>query len=174
MICPLCGTTNIEGADTCEECKNSLVDLHLQPPATEIERSLLKDRVSDLQPKTPPIVVAPNARIKDVLDTLVRNVIGCVFVVENNEIVGVFTERDALLRLSTNVDEFADRPVSEVMTPQVKSLEADAKIAFAVRMMDQGGYRHVPVVTSDGSFEGVISARDILRYLHDKMAGTAT
>ena len=173
MICPLCGATNIEGADTCEECKNSLVDLHLQPPATEIEKSLLQDRVSDLDPKSP-IVVAPNARVKDVLDTLVKNVIGCVFVVENNEIVGVFTERDALMRLSTNVDEFADRLVSEVMTPQVKSLEADAKIAFAVRMMDQGGYRHVPVVTSDGSFEGVISARDILRYLHDKLADTAS
>lgn len=173
MICPLCGTTNIEGADTCEECKNSLVRLHLQPPATEIERSLLRDRVSDLQPKTP-IAVAPDARVKDVLDTLVKNVIGCVFVVDNNEIVGVFTERDALLRLSTDVDEFADLPVSEVMTPQVKSLEADAKIAFAVRMMDQGGYRHVPVVSSDGSFEGVVSARDILRYLHDKMAGTAS
>ena len=172
MNCPLCGATNIEGADTCEECKNSLVDLHLQPPATEIEKSLLKDRVSDLKPKSP-IVVAPDARVKDVLDTLVKNVIGCVFVVENNEIVGVFTERDALMRLSTNIDEFADLPVSDVMTVPVKSLQADVKIAFAVRMMDQGGYRHVPVLTSDGSFEGVISARDILRYLHGKMAGAA-
>lgn len=172
MICPFCGATNIEGADTCDECKNSLVDLHLRPPATDIEESLLKDRVSDLQPKSP-IAVAPDARVKDVLDTLVKNVIGCVFVVEDNEIVGVFTEQDALMRLSTDVAEFADRPVSEVMTPQVKSLAADAKIAFAVRMMDQGGYRHVPVVTSEGSFEGVISARDILRYLHDKLAGTA-
>jgi CBS domain-containing protein len=149
------------------------VDLHLQPPATEIEKSLLKDRVSDLKPKSPPIVVAPDARIKDVLDTLVKNVIGCVFIVENNEIVGVFTERDALMRLSTNVDEFADLPVSDVMTVPVKSLQADVKIAFAVRMMDQGGYRHVPVLTSDGSFEGVFSARDILRYLHGKMAGAA-
>jgi predicted transcriptional regulator len=173
MICPLCGATNIEGADTCEECKNSLVDLHLQPPVTEIEKSLLKDRVSDLAPKSP-IAVAPDACVKDVLDTLVKNVIGCVFVVENDEIVGVFTEQDALMRLSTNVDEFGNQPVSEVMTRQVRSLEADAKIAFAVRMMDQGGYRHAPVVTSDGGFEGVISARDILRYLHDKMASTTS
>ena len=173
MICPYCGATNIEGADTCEECHNSLVDLHLPAPATEMERSLLTDRVSDLEPKSP-IAVSPHARVKEVLDTLVENVIGCVFVVENGEIVGVFTEQDALMRLSTDVAEFADRAISEVMTPQVKSLEADAKIAFAVRMMDQGGYRHVPVVTADGSFEGVISARDILRYLHDKMAGTAS
>ena len=118
--------------------------------------------------------VAPNATDLPTVCVLCSHNCGLRVDVENNEIVGVFTERDALLRLSTNVDEFADRPVSEVMTPQVKSLEADAKIAFAVRMMDQGGYRHVPVMTSDGSFEGVISARDILRYLHDKMAGIAT
>ena len=42
---------------------------------------------------------------------------------------------------------------------------ADAKIAFAVQRMDQGGYRHLPIVDRDEKLTGIISVRDIMRYL---------
>ena len=169
MICPFCGAQNIEGVDTCEQCKNSLAEAHIQQPATEVESSLLSNKVRDLEPKKP-IVVAPDTPIAEVLDTLVENVIGCVFVVdEQGEIVGVFSERDALRRLGSDASEFQNRPISDVMTPRVNCLEERANVAFAVRMMDQYGHRHIPVVNDSRDFKGVISARDILGFLRQRL-----
>lgn len=169
MICPSCGEVYIEGADTCSQCGNSVADAHVQQPATPVEASLLRDKVRELSPKSP-IVVSPETPVKAVLDTLVENVIGCVFVVdEQGKIVGVFSERDALRRLGASVSQL-DGPISEIMTPRVNCLEQNAKIAFAVRMMDQYGHRHIPVVHDESrEFEGVISARDILRFLRSKL-----
>ena len=173
MICPSCGADYIEGADTCDACGQSVAEAHVYQPATVVEKSLLRDLVKDLGPKAP-IVVSPDATVDTVLDTLVENIIGCVFVVDDTgKIVGVFSERDALRRLGKDITKFNNRPISEVMTPTVNCLEENAKVAFAVRMMDQSGHRHVPVVNDDRDFEGVISARDVLRFLRDKMLETS-
>ena len=87
--------------------------------------------------------------------------------------VGVFSERDALRRIGVDVADHADAPVSEFMTPNPQSLDADAKIAFAVRMMNLGGYRHIPVLNDNGQPTGVISVRDILDYLAGKIGSVA-
>ena len=46
----------------------------------------------------------------------------------------------------------------------------DAKIAFAVQRMDLGGYRHLPIVDREGQLSGIISVRDILEYLTERMS----
>ena len=173
MICPSCGAEYIEGADTCDACGQSVVEAHIHQPATAVEKSLIRDLVRDLVPRAP-IVVGPNTPVDKVLDTLVENIIGCVFVVDDaGKIIGVFSERDALQRLGKDITKFNNRPISEVMTTRVNCLEETAKVAFAVRMMDQSGHRHIPVVNDDRDFEGVISARDILRFLHVKIVESA-
>jgi len=59
--------------------------------------------------------------------------------------------------------------VSQFMSTNPETLQADAKIAFAVHRMDLGSYRHVPVVDGQRRPIGVVSVRDILRYLTDSM-----
>ena len=173
LLCPYCDQGYIEGADFCERCGQPLDDQHLPTPSTLVEQSLLKDRVSVLSPKEP-IVVAPDASVGDVLNILVDREIGCVFIVDDSKVVGVFSERDALLRLDAESVGQLDRPVSDFMTPSPQKITADSKIAFAVRMMDQGSYRHVPVVDDEDRPTGVISVRDILAYLTDKIASGAS
>jgi CBS domain-containing protein len=95
-------------------------------------------------------------------------------IVENSKIVGVFSERDALLRLDVELNDELTRPVSDFMTPSPQKITADSKIAFAVRMMDLGSYRHVPVVDDEDRPVGVISVRDILGYLTEKMTSGAS
>lgn len=167
-VCPYCDNPNIEGVDVCDQCGQPLDDLHLPNPSTLVERSLLKDRVSVLDPKKP-VSVPPNAKTAEVLQTLVDCGIGCVLIVKDNALIGIFSERDALLRINDQAVEFGKRPISDFMTPAPQTLQLDAKIAFAVQMMDLGGYRHVPVVDADNRPVGIISVRDILRYLTDKM-----
>ena len=169
IICPHCDQENIPGADICEHCGNSLSDLNLPVPGTKVERSLMRDRVKMLT-SMPALTVAPTTPVSEVLRLLNERHLGCVMVVENRKLVGVFTERDALLRLGAEAASLGARPVSEFMTPNPQTLRLDAKIAFAVQRMDLGGFRHVPVVSKDGEPLGVISVRDILDYLTEKIA----
>jgi len=172
-ICPSCDTANIDGVDTCERCGQPLSDLYLSDPRTGVERSLLSDRVTVLQPK-PPIVVAANTTVGEVLRKLFKASIGCVLVVDDeNNIVGIFSERDAVRRLGTQAQQVLERPISEFMTSDPECLVSDSKIAFAVHRMDLGGFRHGPIVDQEGKPIGVISVRDILRYLTEKIAATA-
>jgi 2-oxoglutarate ferredoxin oxidoreductase subunit beta len=145
------------------------VDSDLPIPATEVERSLLADRVGVLDPNEP-LTVTPETPVRDVLRVLVEKKIGCVLVVDEGKLVGIFSERDALIKLNQRANELGDRPVSEFMTAKPESLEEGAKVAFAVQRMDLGGYRHVPIVDEEQQLTGVISARDILHYLTEKMA----
>ncbi len=166
--CPLCDFENIEGEDLCQQCGQPLSDSHLKRPPTAVERSLIRDRIESLKPATP-IAVDPSTPVGDVLKLLVKHRIGCVLVGDGSQLAGVFTERDAIAKLAGKMDEFGQAPVSQFMTPTPQTLEADAKIAYAVRQMDQGGYRHIPIVDGQDVPVGIISVRDILQYFTDKM-----
>lgn len=168
IICTQCNTENIEGIDVCETCGQPFSDAHLPKPATKVERSLVRDRVNALEPRKP-IVVSSDTKVQAVLNLLVEESIGCVLVVDNGKLVGIFSERDALMRLNTEAAQFADRPISDVMTTNPKQLQRDAKVAFAVQLMDLEGVRHVPVMDPEGGATGIISVRDILRYLTEQM-----
>ncbi len=168
MICPYCGADNLDGVDDCPECGQSLSDAHLPDPPTVVEQSLLADRVQVLDPQTP-VVVAADTPVRDVLRAMVDGGTGCVVVADGNRPVGIFSERDALMRVNTEASTLGDRPVSAFMTAPPETLEPDAKVVFAVQRMDVGGFRHIPIVDEDGELAGIVSVRDILRYLADKM-----
>lgn len=168
IVCPDCGHENISGTDECQQCHQSLTSLSRPRPASGIERSLSKDPIALLSPKSP-LTVGPNEPVGRVLRTLVEKSIGCVIVVEDGNVTGIFSERDALMRLNVNAAQLANSPISEFMTPSPETLQMDDKIAFALHKMDLGGYRHIPILT-DGKIAGVISIRDILAYMTDKVA----
>lgn len=166
--CPVCDAENIEGDDHCRECGVSLSDSHLYEARNPVERGLLKDRISLLTPKVP-ITVKDSSTIGEVLTLMVERGIGCVFVVaDDGSLVGVFSERDALLRLNP-ADPAYGSPIATVMSKGPQGLSHNSKIAYAVHQMDLGSFRHVPIVDESENIEGVISVRDILRYLNAKM-----
>lgn len=169
IVCPYCDYENIEGSDLCEECSQPLTEMYLSAPSTPVEKSLLRHRVRHLLPRAA-LTTAPETKVRDVLRLLVEHSVGCVVIIDEEERpLGVFTERDALLKLNTRAVELGDLPVSEFMTPNPQTLDSTAKVAFVVQRMDQGGYRHVPIVDEEGRVNGVISVRDILRYFTEKM-----
>ena len=166
--CPYCGAENIPGIDACEECGQPLSEVHGDAPLNEIERSLIKDRVAVLTPKQP-CTVGLDATVGEVLHEMAANRIGCVMIVDDGKPVGIFSERDALMKLNTEAATLSDRPISEFMTANPETLKDSAKIAFAVQRMDLGGYRHLPIVSSDRQLQGIISVRAILNYLTERM-----
>jgi CBS domain-containing protein len=168
IVCPYCQAENIEGADLCVECKGSLAELSVRIPASRVEADLLRDRIERLWPKSPS-AVAPQTPVGQVLQKMVDERIGCVMIVEGEQLIGIFSERDALMKINADAPRLSTRPISQFMTANPVTLEANDKIAFALQKMDVGGYRHIPILFS-GKLVGVISIRDILRYLTERIA----
>ena len=171
LPCPYCDAEVIEGADSCDACGQPLTESHLPIPATKVERALLSDRVRLFQDRRP-VLVSPAMPVREVMRLLVDKKVGCVLVADQGKLVGIFSERDALMKLGERAAELGGHPVSEFMTSPVQSLPPTAKIAFGVLRMDQGGYRHVPVVNDRGEIAGIFSVRDILSYLTRKLSGS--
>ena len=168
-VCPFCDHDNIEGADVCEQCEQPLSEEYLKDePLSDIERRVLKDRVSTLKPKVP-ITVSADTTLGQAMNVLLEEQIGCVVVEEEGKPVGIFSERDALMKVGARMSELSDAPVGEFMTQNPNTLDLNAKVAFAIHRMDLGSFRHIPIVTEDGDLTGIISVRDILRYLTETM-----
>jgi CBS domain-containing protein len=168
IICPYCQTENIEGADECDQCNQPLNEMGVRVPATSVEADLMRDRIEKLWPKRPS-TVAPNTTVGDVLKKMVSETIGCVMVVDGGKLVGIFSERDALMKLNVDAAKSFAKPISQFMTQNPVTLDTGDKIAFALHKMNVGGYRHLPILF-DGNLAGVISIRDILRYLTERVA----
>src|SRR5205085_8925731 len=91
--------------------------------------------------------------------------IGALLVVDDRgKLVGIFSERDLLTRIAGLHDGYAKLPIEKFMTPKPEAVTASDTLAFALHKMDVGEYRHMPVV-EDGRPVGMISVRDMLRYI---------
>ncbi len=88
--------------------------------------------------------------------------IGALLVLEKGKIAGIFTERDALNKiLAAGLDPDSTK-LSEVMATKLQTIRADKPLAYALHLMAEGGFRHVPVVGDNGEPLGMVSARDAL------------
>lgn len=161
MICPDCGHDNISGVDTCEACGQPLVQF--DPSGCELEQSISRHSISVLNPKTP-VTVNSSVSLREAVAQLVEHRIGALLVVENDVLVGIVTERDVLNRVSED-PAMLDKPVFDSMTRSPESVKPQDSIAYALHAMDLGGYRHLAIVDDTGRPTGIISIRDILRFL---------
>jgi len=86
-----------------------------------------------------------------------------VIISDDGRVAGIFTERDLLTRvLGEKVD--LESPISDWMQPVVETLSSNATIGEAVRLMNEKGFRNVPLV-KQGELVGSISVFDIITYL---------
>lgn len=166
MICPSCQHDNIPGMDSCEECGQTLT--RMEEPRSEWERAISEQPVRVLAPRKP-VTVPAHTTVRAAVKYMVDHRIGCLLVEDQGTVAGIFTERDVLNRVLPD-RETLDQPVSRVMTPAPQTICLDDSIAYAMHEMAVGGYRHLPVAGSDGAAVGMISARDLVRYLSTRFA----
>lgn len=161
--CPYCTEENLPGVDACAHCGQDLTSLDQPGQSSALEASLAEATIERLRPREA-VMVPPEATIEEVVAELCRRRIGCVLVGSPDRLVGIFSERDVLLRVAHRYDQVRSQPVAELMTPEPETLEIDSPIAFALNRMSVGDFRHLPI-TRDGRLVGVISLRDVLGLL---------
>ncbi|MEM7226898.1 MAG: CBS domain-containing protein [Pseudomonadota bacterium] len=108
--------------------------------------------------------VAPHTSVKEVIAELTRLRVGALVVVDSaKEPVGIVSERDVVrVADAKGADAFAMN-VDEIMTPDPKTCYPEDKIEAVMKRMNDGGFRHMPVVEA-GKLAGLISIRDVVRH----------
>ena len=128
-----------------------------------IQGALLTAPVSELAMREP-VLVDASTTITEAVNLMNQHRIGCLLVLRDGKLAGIFTERDVLKRVVFHDGAGAQR-VDSVMTPKPETLRSTDTLAFALNRMSDGGYRHVPIVSRDGTPIGVLSVKDVVTFL---------
>jgi CBS domain-containing protein len=136
----------------------------------DLARNLKIDSVSRLAP-TAPLQISPNHTIADAVALMRQEGVGSVLVCQGSRIVGIFTERDLMRRVLAPGKPLT-LPVAVCMTPNPEQVHPKDSIAAALRRMEEGGYRHLPVVGESGKALGVLSVKQVVHYLVEHFPST--
>ncbi len=116
--------------------------------------------------------VLPTVTISEAVAEMNRQRVGCMLVIDEGRLVGVFTERDVLKRVvGAGVDPTRTR-VAEVMTSSVITVSPDATVEQAMVIFTEKRCRHLPVI-EQGRLVGTISIGDITRWMADSSRAEA-
>jgi CBS domain-containing protein len=180
LTCPACGRPYLSGEEVCENCGADLTATDTSETSLAAESPLLSRplRMLGLQA---PATIEGTVPVGGALTVMHDAGVDCLLVTEHGRLAGIFTERDAVLKLTDRrltigvVRRRVSRMlrhvrlgtrtlVGEVMTPDPVVLHPDESVAVAINKMAVGGFRHIPVVDGDRPV-GVIAAKDVFRHV---------
>ena len=122
---------------------------------------MLSQRVRSIIGQHGFVAAPPSTTVRQAAELMAREHVGAVVVVEDDHLVGIFSERDAVFRVVARGLEPAATPLAEVMTPAPVTIEPDRSFGHAMAVMQEHHCRHLPVV-ENGRPIGIVSARNAL------------
>jgi len=106
--------------------------------------------------------ISPKASIQDALAILEEHNVGALPILDNDELVGIFSERD-LARLLAQSNSFSlNTLIEKVMTRKVFTITPSTKTEECMQIMTDKHIRHLPVM-DEGKLIGIISIGDVLK-----------
>ena len=166
MHCPVCGHDNLIGAEVCDNCGADLAGHDVPQATTTFHGRLLGEHLDELGAPVP-LTVGPETPVAVAIERMQATGADCVLVTVDDRLVGIFTDRDAVVKAAgKRLDTFQ---VGDLMTPDPVVLRHDDPIAVAIHKMAVGGFRHIPII-EDGRPTGVVSARDVFHHLAEILA----
>jgi CBS domain-containing protein len=116
--------------------------------------------MADLVRNQDPLTLPPDATVQEACRCMRERRVGAVLVTEDDRsLVGIFTGRDAVHRVLAEGKNAARTVLSEVMTRDPTVLPPRQSAIEALRLMEGGHYRHLPVM-NDGKVVGIVSRFD--------------
>ncbi|MDH5287707.1 MAG: CBS domain-containing protein [Betaproteobacteria bacterium] len=117
--------------------------------------------VKDVMARRAILKAAPGVHIRKAARMMADKNAGAVLVIDHDRLVGICTERDIVFRVvARGLDPAATR-VADVMTPDPHVVAPDKPFGYALLVMHERGFRHMPVV-QDGKVIGMVSARSAM------------
>lgn len=106
------------------------------------------------------VTCGTDTTLRNAAETMKKNDVGSIVIMDGQRVVGIFTERDAVNRVVAMGVDPASTPITSVMTRDPDSVGPDDPVSEAIRKMDEFRYRHLPVIER-GRLIGVLSSRDL-------------
>ena len=116
--------------------------------------------------------VSPQASVFDALKLMAEKNLGAVMVVdENNQMIGIFTERDYARKIVLKGKTSLETPINEIMTSEMVTVNPDQTLEECMNLMTRWHIRHLPIMEK-GRLIGMVSMRDVVEILLSMKEGT--
>ena len=161
MRCPACRFENFEGDDTCANCGADLGMRDVPEAALDYNDTVLGEHLVALGVATY-VTVPPTLGVAEAIRQMHEAGTDCLLVCGDEGLVGIFTDRDAVVKASDK--RLGMYTVADFMTPDPVVLRSEDTLAVAIHKMAVGEFRHIPI-TDGGQPIGVVAAADIFRHL---------
>lgn len=117
--------------------------------------------VGDTAGRSEPVSCGPETSITDAVQIMQAQDVSTLAICKDGTLQGIFTDKDLRGRvIAAGIG--LDRPISDVMTANPRTLSAHSSVAEAMAMMTSGGFRHIPLLNDRGGLTAILSATDIL------------
>lgn len=127
----------------------------------KIDSTYLSKSVGLLNPREPKTVLESSS-LKEILEVLKNESLGAVLICDDQEkVIGIFTERDVLKKVAGKILSNKD-VICNYMTRDPICISMTSPLAYALQLMSEGGFRHVPITDENGIALGIISMKDIV------------
>lgn len=131
----------------------------------ELEHALI-DGIVEVVPFDDHLKARADITVADAIQFMNDNNFACVVVMnEDREPIGIFSERDVLVRVADNYDEVKDRLLGDIMTAEPVTAYNTDSLARVLNVMVSGGFRHVPVIDQDKKLKGMVGVRKVTAFL---------
>jgi CBS domain-containing protein len=107
------------------------------------------------------LTAPPETLVRKAAELMANKNVGAVVVIENGRLVGIFTERDIAFRVVARGLDAEMTRLADVMTPAPDTVDRDKPFGHALLKMQEGGFRHLPVI-HQGKVVGIVSARNAM------------
>ena len=124
------------------------------------------------RPKADIVSCAPNLSLRDAVEILAKKRIGAMPVLDGGVVVGIVSERDVLYCLAAEGEPSLAKPVADVMTTPVQTVDCATSCDEALALMTTGRFRHLPVI-QHGAMCGFLSIGDLVKAKLDAVSHEA-
>jgi CBS domain-containing protein len=161
--CPDCGHENILGTDECDSCGAALARVEELKPRTGIEKRIIEGAVGDLSPRHA-VSLGPDDSALAAIERMRHHKIGCVLIEKDGRYLGMISEREILYHAPLAKTDLARTKLRSLVWSDSGCLNDTDELAWAFNRMALSAHLHIAVKLSKGGM-GVVSARDLLKYL---------
>ena len=119
---------------------------------------MFSQRIRSVMERKKLLIAPPETTVSQAAKLMAKKHVGAVMVVENERLVGIFTERDAVFRVIARGLDTQTTILTDVMTVEPKTVDPGKSFGYALLMMHENGFRHAPVI-ENGKPIGIVSAR---------------
>ena len=125
------------------------------------KNSMFNQRIKEVMERRKLLLAPGDTTVSKAVKLMAKKNVGAVLVVEDQRLVGIFTERDAVIRVMAKGRDADKTKLAEVMTVSPQTASPEDSFGQALLLMYENGFRHVPVI-EDGMPIRIVSSRHSL------------